>query len=106
MNLSAAMEMVDDDLPDGAFWAMVHELAGAEYGDAWDEVNEPPEHYESAPHAATTQKTSGNVPVKCYICGRTFKRRAHRKAHAKDVHPNMLCEAGDPNYKPKKENTP
>ena len=28
-----AMELVDDDLPDGAYWAMVHEILGVEYGD-------------------------------------------------------------------------
>ncbi len=33
-----AMEMVDDDLPDGAYWAMAHEMAGMEYGEGFDEL--------------------------------------------------------------------
>ncbi len=35
-----AMELVDDDLSDGAYWAMVHEMAGLEYGDGFDELEE------------------------------------------------------------------
>lgn len=31
--IRAAMEEVDDDLPDGAYWAMVHEILGVEYGE-------------------------------------------------------------------------
>lgn len=33
-----AMDLVDDDLPDGAYWAMAHEMAGLEYGDGFDEL--------------------------------------------------------------------
>ncbi len=33
-----AMALVDDDLPDGAYWAMAHEMAGLEYGDGFDEL--------------------------------------------------------------------
>ena len=40
MHIKDAMSLVDDDMPDGAYWAMVHEMAGAEYGEAWDEVIE------------------------------------------------------------------
>jgi len=33
MNVSDAMELVDDDLPDGAYWAIVSEMSGVEYGE-------------------------------------------------------------------------
>jgi hypothetical protein len=35
-----AMGMVPDDLPDGAYWAMAHEMAGLEYGDGFVELVE------------------------------------------------------------------
>lgn len=38
MPIRDAMELVDDDLPDGAYWAMVHEMAGLDYGDGFDEL--------------------------------------------------------------------
>jgi hypothetical protein len=34
-----AMDMAEAmDLPDGAFWAMAHDLAGLEYGDGFDQL--------------------------------------------------------------------
>jgi hypothetical protein len=38
MAFSDAMALVPDDLPDGAFFAMAHELAGLEYGDGFAEL--------------------------------------------------------------------
>lgn len=38
MSFKDAMDLVDDDLPDGAFFAMAHEIAGLEYGDGFDEL--------------------------------------------------------------------
>lgn len=40
MKFSDAMHMVPDDLPDGAYWAMAHEMAGMEYGEGFDEMAE------------------------------------------------------------------
>lgn len=31
-----------DDLPDGAYWAIAHDLAGAEIGDVWHELDSYP----------------------------------------------------------------
>ena len=28
-----------DDLSDGAYWAIAHDLAGAEYGEVWHELD-------------------------------------------------------------------
>jgi hypothetical protein len=38
MSFQDAMDMTPDDLPDGAFFAMAHELAGLEYGDGFAEL--------------------------------------------------------------------
>ena len=38
MSLQDACDLVPDDLPDGAYWAMAHEISGADYGEAWDEL--------------------------------------------------------------------
>lgn len=38
MSFQAAMDMVPDDLPDGAYFAMAHEIAGLEYGDGFAEL--------------------------------------------------------------------
>ena len=39
MSLKQACEMVPDDLPDGAYWEMAHDIAGADYGESWDELD-------------------------------------------------------------------
>lgn len=38
MSFRDAVDLVPDDLPDGAFWAMAHEMAGLEYGDGFEEL--------------------------------------------------------------------
>jgi hypothetical protein len=59
MTLQTACEIVPDDLPDGAYWAMAHEISGAEYGEAWDELDSfPLDEFEKH---------------KCPQCNRTFK---------------------------------
>lgn len=42
MSLPEACAFVPDDLPDGAYWAMAHDIAGADYGEAWGELNGEP----------------------------------------------------------------
>lgn len=54
MSLQAATEFVPDDLPDGAYWAMAHEIAGGEYGECWDELDGIED---SEPKPAPKQKT-------------------------------------------------
>lgn len=43
--LRVALEIVDDDLPDGAYWAMLEEVAGLEPGDAAQMIGEDPEYF-------------------------------------------------------------
>lgn len=38
MSFRDAMDLVPDDLPDGAFFAMAHEIAGLEYGEGFAEL--------------------------------------------------------------------
>lgn len=38
MSFRDACDLVPDDLPDGAYWAMAHEIAGLDYGDGFDEL--------------------------------------------------------------------
>lgn len=40
MPFKEAMALTPDDLPDGAYWAMAHEIAGLEYGEGFDELSE------------------------------------------------------------------
>jgi len=39
MSLQDACDGIDDDLPDGAYWALAHDICGGEYGDCWDELD-------------------------------------------------------------------
>ena len=44
MSFRDACDLVDDDLPDGAFFAIAHEMAGLDYGEGFDELaDEDPE---------------------------------------------------------------
>lgn len=68
MSLKDAQAIVPDDLPDGAYFAMLHEVAGAEYGECWNELDEhiPPK-----------------AKVRCPTCGKRVKGLAD---HQRDAH--------------------
>ena len=70
MTLQDACALVDDNLSDGAYWAMAHELAGAEYGEVWHELD-------GYPKSASK--------VKCDICGKKVKS-AGINDHKRDAH--------------------
>lgn len=40
MSFRDALDLVPDDLPDGAYWAMAHEMADLDYGDGFAELGE------------------------------------------------------------------
>lgn len=40
LTFEQALELADDDLPDGAYFAMAHDLAGLDYGDGFDQLIE------------------------------------------------------------------
>jgi hypothetical protein len=58
MSFKDAMDLVDDDLPDGAFFAMAHEIAGLEYGDGFCELLEE----ENPPQQASYRKPEFKCP--------------------------------------------
>lgn len=68
MSLHDAMDFVPDDLPDGAYFAMLHEVAGAEYGEAWGELESDLIPEVPRPH-------------KCPKCRGRFKMPQHRDQH-------------------------
>ena len=73
MSLQEACDLVPDDLPDGAYWAMAHELAGAEIGDAWDELTSSPTH---KPFKPKEEKT-----INCPQCKRLFSSKETLMQH-------------------------
>lgn len=78
MSLQQAADLVDDDLPDGAFWAMAHELAGAEYGDAWDELD----------GYNVDQVDEDFSNLRCPVCGKQCKSASGVLAHYDAKHPD------------------
>jgi hypothetical protein len=40
MSVREAMELVDEDQPDGAYWAQVFEMAGVDYDEGFAELGE------------------------------------------------------------------
>lgn len=70
MSLKTAASLVPDDLPDGAFWAMAHEMAGADYGDAWDEIDDD---YQN---------------LRCPVCNKRCKSQEGVLAHYDAKHPD------------------
>lgn len=87
MSLKEACALVPDDLPDGAYWAMAHEFAGAQYGDAWHELEDGP-HKLKEPQG----EPKGS---KCNVCGQPFERKQFMRQHRAAKHPE---------YQPTKEN--
>lgn len=78
MTFRDAMELADAmDLPDGAFWAMSHELAGLEYGDGFDELM-----------AGEVDRPDEEKRFSCQVegCGKRFATKAAKRAHRRDRH--------------------
>lgn len=74
LSFSDAMEIVPDDLPDGAYWAMAHELAGLEYGDGFDFL------------ADSEAKPDEGKRFSCGKCGKKFQTKAAKRQHRRDAH--------------------
>lgn len=74
-----AMAIADDSLPEGAYWAMAHEIAGLEYGEGFDEL-------------AIEEGKGGAVPAKpisrpfqCTMCERRFKAKGDLRQHRRST---------------------
>lgn len=77
MTLQQAVDILnedDDDLPDGAFWAMAHDMCGAEYGDVWDELDAVQKPRK--PKAAPAERS-----LPCPHCSKKFTGEDGRRQH-------------------------
>jgi hypothetical protein len=87
MSLREACELVPDDLPDGAYWAMAHELAGADYGEVQhelaDDFDGPLKEPQGQPRGST-----------CNVCGKPFERKAYMRQHRAAKHPEFQPQQG------------
>ena len=79
MPFEDALALTPDDLPDGAYWALAHEIAGLEYGDGFDEI--APDDTENGKPKDCARKHKSYCE-----CGRGFWGRARLRQHRKDAH--------------------
>lgn len=91
LSFEDAMDIADSmDLPDGAFWAMSHELAGLEYGAGFPSVAPTKRKSRSARKLAKIEARerprSIEKPHRCGTCGKDFATRGAKKRHRKDAH--------------------
>jgi hypothetical protein len=92
MSFEDAMELAETmDLPDGAFWAMSHELAGLEYGDGFallprTQKPKSPKRL-SKKRALMERPRSPETPHRCGTCGKDFASKGAKKRHRLDKHP-------------------
>ena len=90
MSLKQACEMVPDDLPDGAYWAMAHDIAGADYGESWDELD-----------GEFSEEEMEEKPEKthlCPVCRKGFTRDDRMRQHHAAAHvPNEKVKCTHPN---------
>jgi len=79
MPFEDALAITPDDLPDGAYFALAHEIAGLEYGDGFDELGPgTPDNYVYRPPVYD--------PVKLRCCHRKFKKASDLAQHRRDKH--------------------
>lgn len=89
MRFEDAMEIAEGmDLPDGAFWAMAHEIAGLEYGDGFDELFSD----DREPHPQPQTPAKPKIYA-CSECKRKFTTKGGRKQHRRDRHPEVIAAA-------------
>jgi phage FluMu protein Com len=82
MPFSEALSMVNDDLPDGAYFAMAHEFAGLDYGEGFDELAA-----EERRQPAKLQKPQNQAKkIKCDQCNRMFATPEAAAQHAIAAH--------------------
>lgn len=92
-----AMELVPDDLPDGAYWAMCHEMAGLDYGDGFDQIgpgrSQPkPKRRKNARALAREAPRSADKPHRCGSCGKDFATKGAKRRHRIDAHKKAVVQ--------------
>jgi hypothetical protein len=71
MSVRDAMDLVDDNLPDGAYWAMVEEFAGIGPGEFAEELYED------------RVKESEVKGLTCKICNKPFGSQQAKQQHVR-----------------------
>ena len=84
MPFKDAMDLVPDDLPDGAFFAMAHEIAGLEYGDGFGEMDEQEDDIGLPPKPRA--KAPVHPKVECPSCHRQLNGLRGYHQHWRDRH--------------------
>ena len=78
MSIDDAIDMTDDDMPDGAFFAMAGELAGVPDHEVVQHIANNPQKYPPA------KRNAKDTP--CPFCARKFRGDDGLKAHIRDKH--------------------
>lgn len=78
MPFTEAMDLVDPEMPDGAFWALAHEIAGLEYGDGFDDLLEA--------ETGTSRPPKPAKHIRCQACGKRFGSEYALGMHAAAKH--------------------
>lgn len=88
MSFKDAVDLVPDDLPDGAFWAMAHDMAGLDYGDGFPELfaDEPREP------SPVRRHMDQDRAVPCRFCGKKFRTESARDQHLGGKHGKRLAK--------------
>ena len=84
-----ALDMVPDDLSDGAYWAMAHEIAGMDYGEGFAELA-PRRRKQNSRRRDKSElmnrpKPAG-LPFRCGTCGKDFATKGAKRTHRNRAH--------------------
>lgn len=94
MSFDTAMDLVPDDLSDGAFFAMAHEMAGLEYGEGFythvktrkQRKDKPVDRGELVEFRIAPNASQKHKPFRCMSCGRRFRLESAARCHWTDMH--------------------
>jgi hypothetical protein len=97
MSFKDAMNLVPDDLPDGAFFAMAHEIAGLDYGDGFDElavskptrkqrIDRSTDNGEAVECNPMTFGPQAHKPWLCKTCNARFRLESAARQHWNEKH--------------------
>lgn len=84
MSFEDACDLVPDDMPDGAYFAMAHEMAGLEYGDGFDELIGMADLCDPEPPRRARKPKKRSLP--CDQCHRGFRDTYSLYQHKRDKH--------------------
>lgn len=85
MKFADAVAMVPDDLPDGAFWVMTHEMAGLDYGEGFDELLC---EEQEVPIEVPADRPEKKHP--CRKCGKRFAAYMSARQHERQKHKMVM----------------